>query len=544
MIKKIWNIWAALLTVVFFASAAVVTNYAAYFQLFEELFERIDSDFVDEVEKDQLLYVGMKAVASSLDPFSNFYDAAETEERKKKWSGVLKVGVGVDIFSRSDLPVVYGVDQRSPAEAADIRIGDIILELNGVSTKGVPLDSARAWLKGELNSTVSLKLQRPMVGHIERELVREEIANVVVPYYGMIDDSIGYVKMRHFYGKAGLAVRRAVNGLLANPAVKGVVMDMRDNSGGSVRQAVDMASVFLPEGDLVYYRQGKKGRKDYVTSKEPSDLDMPLVFLSNSSTASAAELVLAAMQDYDRGVIMGQESYGKALVQSTYYLGDTTSIYFTTSRYHSPSGRCLQKLDYRNTYKGQKAKPYAEEEKQDHRTTTQRLVRDYEAVQPDVELPEKERIDFLRYLGKSLPVFDWCNSYRNTIEAELGARQFAISEDDFSDFISFAERGGFDFRIKGTKELSKLEASLEGDGAGPEFSKVIASLEKRLNHRKKALLYDYKNEIMDLLADQIVKRYYGGEGKYERRLETHPEIAEAHKLLLNNSRYERLLNRP
>lgn len=522
-------------------SFSVVDQYLPYFALFQEMFEIIDEHYVEEVEKDELLYIAMKKVASSLDPFSGFYDAEETEERKKKWAGVDEVGIGAKIFMRSNLPVIFDIKLQSPALEEDLRYGDMILEINGASTRGQSKDEISDLLKGETDSEVTLKIQRPTVGTFERTLERASVPSPVVPYYGMYNDSIGYIKMSHFYGKAAFQVKRALNGLKSNPNFKGLIMDMRGNYGGSVRQAVIMANLFIEKDKLVYYRQSKNGRKDYRTTSDPVDTETPIVFLCDKNTASAAELVLAAMQDYDRGVIMGQNTLGKGIVQSTYYVADTTSVYFTTSRYHSPSGRCLQKLDYSRNYLGEKPAPYADSLKQEHRTSNQRIIKDYEGIMPDVEALPTERNDFARSLSNSLSVFDWCNKYRNQRDNDLLPREFFLTEDEFNDFVAFTEKGGFDFTASGQKEIKNLRKALLKDGELGEFENSLASLERRMAFRKKDLLYKNQEAIMEMLGDQLVERYFTDEGKYERRLDQTLEVAEAAELLLSRSRYNRLL---
>jgi len=522
-------------------SFSVAEKYLSYFQLFQQMFEIIDENYVDEVQKDELLYVAMKSVASSLDPFSNFYDAQETADRKKKWAGVDEVGIGAKIFMRSSLPVIFDTKLSSPALQEDLRFGDMILEIDGELTKGKTKDEVKDLLNGESDTKVKLKIQRPTVGTFEQELTRASVPSTVVPYYGMYNDSIGYIKMSHFYGKAAFAVKRAFNGLKSNEAFKGLILDMRGNYGGSVRQAVIMANIFLEKDKLVYYRQSKNGRKDYMTTDDPVDTETPIVFLVDENTASAAELVMAAMQDYDRGVIMGRSTLGKSIVQSTYYIGDSTSVYFTTSRYHSPSGRCLQKLDYSKNYLGEKARPYTDEEKTDYRTGNQRIVRDFEGVSPDTETQKEERNSFVKGLSNSYSVFDWCNKYRNQRENSLKPREFFLTEEEFKEFVAFSKRGNFDFGINGQNELQKLEEALLKDGEIGELANALNSFEKRLINRKERLLYTNQEAVIKMLEEQLVERYFADEGKYERRLDLQKDVSDAAAVLENSARYGRLL---
>lgn len=524
-------------------SFSMADKYLAYFQLFQEMFTIIDENYVEEVKKDELLYVAMKSVASSLDPFSDFYDAKETAERKKKWSGISEVGIGAKIFMRSGLPVIFDTKLNSPALKDDLRYGDMILKINGEETRGKTKKEITALLEGEEGTAVQLALQRPTVGTFDQELIRAAVPSTVVPYYGMYSDSIGYIKMSHFYGKAAFKVKRALNGLKSNPAMKGLIMDMRGNYGGSVRQAVIMANLFLDNNKLVYYRQSKNGRKDYMTTDDPVDADLPIVFLCDENTASAAELVLGAMQDYDRGVIMGRPTLGKSIVQSTYYIADTTSVYFTTSRYHSPSGRCLQKLDYSKNYLGEKPQQYPDELKSEYRTTNQRIVRDYEAIVPDVEFLKPETNDFVKKLSNSYAVFDWCNKYRNQRSNDLKPREFFLTEEEFNEFVAFAKKGGFDFTASGQKEIGKLREALLKDGEIGEFENALVSFERRMVYRKETLLHKNKADIIKMLEEQLVERFFSDEGKYERRLDYQKDVDDAAKILLDQSRYNRLLSK-
>ncbi len=538
---------SCLLLGLFLISASIKFNgIESKSKVFQYLITVLDENFVDEVNEEELMNTAMRAALSSLDPYSKFYDEEETKSHFQSMDGILREGIGVFMFYRDGYTVVSSINPGSPAEKNDIRVGDIILEIDGKVIWEQYVKDVQAMLEGEPGSMVKLKMNRPTKGAYEVNIKRKNILRAIVPYSTMLNDTIAYVKLNHFWGQSADSLKTAIQKLQKKKGkkneIKGLVLDLQNNNGGSAFQAVEIANFFLPKGKPIYYMKSRsKDFEPYKTLNEPLYPDMKLALLINDYSSSAAELLSGALQDYDRAVIVGQNSYGKGLVQQTWNLGDSTSMYFTLSRYHTPLKRCIQKMDYSKVHLGQKEQEYQDWQKSEYFTANKRKFRDYEGIVPDVVLPKKETADVVSAINRSYPFFDYVNYFRNTHESIAGPTNFIIEDQYFEVFIEFIKESNYNFTLKTESEFLEWEKKLKENNSEANFTKEVNATKNAFKALKLQQLFDNKNEVKKSLEYHIVSRYYNVAGEYEYLLRNSKEAIAAKSVLSKPKEYFKLL---
>ncbi len=509
------------------------------------MMETLDKEYADEVNTEELMYTAMRAAVSSLDPYSVFYDREETIKHFKKMDGIIKVGIGVSLFYRDGYAVIYSVNPGSTADQNDLRIGDRILEIDGEQIWERYIPDVTAMLEGEAETTVKLKIQRPAKSTFNVELKRQNVLRSIVPYYGMLNDQIAYIKMNHFWGQSADSVKYALEKLQASNDLGGLVLDMRNNNGGSAFEAVELVNLFVPKDKLVYEVRSRNGEpKVYKTENEPIALDLPLTILIDQYTSSAPELVSAALQDYDRAVIIGENSFGKGLTQQTWFLGDSTSMFFTLSKYYTPLGRSIQKIDYSRQHLGEEAVDYTEDKKSDFKTVNGRTLRDLSGIVPDIEMEVDSVPSIVQKLQISYPLFDYVNLYRNTRGPIGEATDFKISDEEFALFLAFLEKENYNFGIEGQDHLTNFETSLNKSNFtnDSKMRSYLNDLKRELNDAKLESVIKEKEAVKEMLEYYIVSRYYNNSGEWAYQSRHTPEIDKAIEVLLDKKRYRDLLS--
>lgn len=510
----------------------------------------LSEHFVDEIDAEELQYNALHAMLNSLDPHSHFYDREETEERTRAWDGILREGIGVNILYRGGYTIIISVNQGSNAEAADLRAGDVILEVDGEEIYEAFTNDVAEKVGGEPGTEVNLKIERPGIGQFEKKVMRGNVPNIAVPFAGMVNPEIAYIKMNHFYGNSADTVRQFAEKFTEeNPDLKGLIFDLRGNNGGGVIQATDIASLFLPNESVVFYQKPRnEGFVPYKTEKDPLIPDLPVVVLIDKHTISAPELVTGALQDNDRAVVLGQPSFGKGLVQQTWNTGDSTSMFFTISRYYTPLKRCIQKLDYEDYYvdfsnKIQTPSEYKPEKKNWFTTPNGRQFFDYSGIVPDITLDEEAQDPYLQGLAVSYPIFDFANNYRNTHKTIPSARQFELEDNYYALFLKFMEKEKYDFDIPGQAKLVEMENLLKDSGMSTNLEKSFEQFKAALKKEKQTVLIDKKPKVKEMLTDLILYRYYNVTGQCEYALDNDNEIIEAIEILKDTKRYNTLLGK-
>jgi len=515
-------------------------------EIFATLFKEVNTYYVDDINPGDFIRTAIDASLKTLDPYTNFYSESEIEDYRFLTTGQYG-GIGAAITTRGDYIVVSDPYEDYPAAKADLRAGDVIVEIDGRSTKGKTTDEVSKMLKGSPGTEVKLTIERPgEKARLAKVLKREEVKVKNVPYYGMVNESTGYIRLTGFTNDAGKEVRNAFLELKKNTAMKAIILDLRGNPGGLLNEAVNIAAVWIPKSRLVVSTKGKVSEwdRDYRTSADPVDTTMPIAVLVNGSSASASEIVSGVMQDYDRGLIIGQKTYGKGLVQTTRTLAYNTQLKVTSAKYYTPSGRCIQAINYEDRDEEGKAKKVADSLRREFKTKgTGRTVLDAGGISPDLDLPVERYSNITAsLLGKRL-IFDYATTYRREHNAIPDGRSFHISDEEYAAFVKWLGTKEFDYTTETEKALAawkeKAEKENYFEGAKAEYD----ALNAKFAHNKDKDLEKYKSEIRDVLEEEIASRYYHQKGRVEAGFDDDKEIQEATKALADLQRYNKLLKR-
>lgn len=532
-------------SVLLFSVATTVTvNPGNYFEIaknieiFTNLYKEVNTYYVDEVDPSKLMRIGIDAMMESLDPYTNYITESQIEGFRYITEGRYN-GIGADIRIIGDLPTIVAPYEKAPAQTAGLKAGDQILEIDGKDTKGKSSDDISAVLKGYPGTEVELTIRRPGEDkNLKIKLVRDEVEVPNVPYSGMVSDDVGYIALTTFTRDAGRNIAKALEDLkVEQPDLKGVILDLRDNGGGLLAEAVNVSNVFLPKGELVVSTKGKVKDWDrsFKTLNPPVDENIPLVVLINKNSASASEIVSGVIQDLDRGVLLGQRSYGKGLVQNTRDIGYNAKVKMTTAKYYIPSGRCIQSVEY---HEGEPA-DIPDAKRTPFKTRNGRTVLDGGGVKPDVVLDFDADSDILQTLETKNIVFNYVTQWILKNPEVKAPEDFHFNHWD--DFLKFLEKQNFDFDTHSEKLLKDLKEQSKKDGYISEAD--IKALEARIIEAKKADLNKHKDLITDMIEKEIVSRFFYEKGRIKIGLRNDPEIKEAVKLFGDKGKYEALLKK-
>lgn len=504
-------------------------------EIFVNVYKTLNTDFVDELDPGELMSTGIEAMVGSLDPYTNYISESKIESYRLNNIGKYQ-GMGVVMQQVDDYVTIMEAYQDGPAMKAGLKAGDQIISINGQNTKGKSDDEVNAIAMGAPGTTMGLKVSR--VGEpqpLEIELTRGETNIPNVPYSGRVADNIGYINLTTFTQGAYDNIKTALKDLKTEGNLDGVVLDLRFNGGGLLAEAIDICNIFVEKDVEVVTTKGKVRDRDqsFKTRRPTVDPEIPVVVLINGRSASASEIVSGVMQDLDRGVLIGQRSFGKGLVQNTKDVGYNSKLKLTTSEYYIPSRRCIQAVEYQN---GEPV-DIADERRSKFKTKNGRTVLDGGGVTPDIKLPKPELSEFAQWLQDEHIIFKYVNQYvsnKDSIEAP-GTYEFK----DYSDFKNFVAAGGWKFTPAVSTEISKV---LTGDAKAK--STVRAELEKLAIDATASHANDidtYQAEIARELEIEIVSRYYYQSGKAKHRLNGDTEIQEAISLLNDIERYKSIL---
>lgn len=528
-----------------FVSFSFVNNYfeiSKHLDIFTSLYREVNTYYVDEVDASKLMRKGIDAMLESLDPYTNFISEAETEDYRFQMTGQYG-GIGASIGIRGENVIVSDPYEGYPAQKEDLRAGDIILEVDGKSVKGKSIPDVSKVLKGQPKTKVVLKIKREGSGEMTKELTRDEIKVKNVPYYGMVNENTGYIKLAGFTNDAGKEVKDALTELKKNDKLASVILDLRGNPGGLLHEAVNVVNVFVPKGQEVVSTKGKvkEWEKTYTSLNQPVDLEIPVVVLTNRGSASASEIVSGTLQDLDRAVIIGQRSFGKGLVQSTRSLSYNTQLKVTTAKYYTPSGRCIQALDYSHRNEDGSVGTIADSLKKEFKTKNGRKVYDGGGISPDISVEQLPYSPITQSLLQKQLIFDYATQYRNSHAQIASAKQFKLSDADYADFLKYLQGKEYDYVTKAEQSLEefKKKATEEKyfDGVKDSYEK----LKSQLKHDKEADLQKYKQEIMQLLEEEIARRYYFQKARYEASFDNDRDVQESLKLFADMNRYQAIL---
>ncbi len=529
-----------IIALVFLATTAYKNDYfeiAKQLDIFTSLFKEVNMNYVDETNPADLMQECVKQMLNELDPYTTYMTEQDVERARINQSRAY-VGIGATINSSKNKLVVVEVYKDLPADKVGLKAGDEIIKIEGLDVSDLE-DGATQFLNGKKNTTVKLVYRRNGKT-TEVSVARADVKPKAVPVYKLLPNGIGYIALDRFTKTASKEVENALKLMLIDEA-KGVILDLRNNPGGLLQEAVKIVNLFVPKGQLVVSTKSKVEayNQTYETQKQPLSLDIPLVILINQNSASASEIVAGALQDLDRAVVMGKRSYGKGLVQRPKPLPYGSQLKVTISRYYTPSGRCIQALDYRNRKKNGAAIRYEENQYTAFKTKNGRTVYDGGGINPDVIIGNEETNKFIETLLKSSLVFDFSNQYyhNNTV---VDLESFQLNKKDLERFknMSLDEKYG---TIGETQEnLNQLKREFKEDGFGAIESN-FEDLEIALQTSKLKLIEDFEPKIRSVLGEEIIKRYFYREGMYAYFLATNKEVFKAQEIINERDAYNNLL---
>lgn len=510
--------------------------------IFVSILKELNEKYADEISPGQLTQTAIDAMLESLDPYTVYYPESQIEDYRLMTTGQYG-GVGALIMQRGDDVVISEPYEGSPAAKAGVRAGDIIRKVNNQSLEGKKSDDVSTAMKGQPGSTLVLEVFRPSANKtMTFNIVREEIKLPNIPYSGMLDNNIGYLKLDQFTDKAGSEVRESFM-KLKEEGMKYFILDLRNNGGGLEGEAVKIMNLFVDKGITIVENKGKIPEQQHVfkTVANPVDKDIPIVVLVNEHSASASEIVSGAFQDLDRAVIVGKKTYGKGLVQNILPLDYNTSLKITVAKYYIPSGRCVQNIDYFENDSAKSAK-IPDSLAVAFKTKNGRTVYDKGGVEPDVITQDSLLSDILFTLVTNNLIFDFANDYRAKHETIPPADKFRIDDQLYAEFVDFLKDKDYSYKSETEEVLEKLKKSAENEKLFSSIEPYYNQLLKKLEEEKKNDLQKYKAEICSYLASEIAVRYYYQKGRIINMLNEDPDIAMAKSVLLDTQRYNSILS--
>ncbi|MFA6481767.1 MAG: S41 family peptidase [Bacteroidales bacterium] len=547
--KKI--IRSLLLTGLLLLSPALFTSsydkefeWSKNLDIFHSLIRELELYYVDETDPAKMIKTGIDQIMKSLDPYTVYVPESQIEDIKLMTTGEYG-GVGALIGQDSLGAYITDPYEGSPAQKAGIRAGDRIVKVDDRQVRGKSTEEISPMMKGTLGTSVRITVERPHVkGQITFDLVREKIRFENVPYFAKLTDGNGYIRLSGFTEGAGNEVKQALLSLKGQ-GVKGIVLDLRSNPGGLLFEAVDIMNLFVRRGQEIVSTRGKSKMWEatYSCRYEPVDTLIPVTVLVNSGSASASEIVAGAMQDLDRGVIIGQRTYGKGLVQTTRDLSYNAKIKLTTAKYYIPSGRCIQALDFTNRRPDGSVGLIPDSLVTEFKTKTGRTVKDGGGILPDVLVETQTLSGMTTNLIYQNMIFDYATRYRNTHEQIEAPVNFRLTEADYQDFRDFLVAEKFSYETNSEDALDNLIKATKKEKYFNLSQAVIDELKSKLSHNLDKDLLSFKPEIREMLSDEIIGRYYFQKGRIEYMLLDDNGLEQAQAILANSDDYRKKLNR-
>ncbi len=548
---KKYRIPASILTVVVIIGLFSFNNpNERYFEItrnldiFSTLFKEVNAYYVDEVNPNKLMQTGIDAMLASLDPYTNYIPEDDIEDYRTMTTGQYG-GIGAVISKRNGKSVIILPYKGFPANKSGLKIGDEILKVDGIDVTEKNTNDISQLLKGQANTKLTVTIKRfgndqPM----DIEITREKITIDNVPYSGMITEDIGYIKLSDFTTGAGKEVKKALEELKKDGAQK-IILDLRGNPGGLLNEAVNVSNVFIDEGKEVVSTKGKvtDWNKTYKALNHPTDTEIPIAVLTNGRSASAAEIVSGVIQDYDRGVLVGEKTFGKGLVQATRPLTYNSQLKITTAKYYIPSGRCIQAINYSQRNEDGSVGFVADSLKSEFQTTNGRPVFDGGGVDPDVLVEPPIAAPITVSLAAKGLVFEYAIIYAHNHEQIAPAKDFKISDQEYEEFVKWLKNKDYDYTTKVEKTIEDLKKYSKAEKYFDDIAIEIEDLESKVAHNKEHDLREFSDEIKSLLEEQIAEHYYLLDANYETSFDDDNQVSAAIDILNNQEEYNSLLGK-
>lgn len=514
--------------------------------IYTNLFKELNTYYVDPIEPGKLVKTGVDAMLEDLDPYTNYITESDIEEYEFMTTGRYG-GIGASMRRKGDEIYVGDVYENSPAQKAGLHPGDLVESIDDQPVKGKSIDDLSLLLKGSPGTQINMKIRDAFTHNVSQKiLTRGEIEISSVPYFSLIGDqnNVAYVRLTQFTQGCARQVKDAFDSLQrVQPGLKGLVLDLRNNPGGLLEEAVALCNLFIDKGQLVVSTKGKIHDldKDYKTPGNPWNKELPLTVLVNHSSASASEIVAGTMQDLDRGVIIGERSYGKGLVQVTRPLGFNARLKLTIARYYTPSGRCIQMLDYTHRNADGSVGYIPDSLKKSYRTKMGRTVRSGGGVEPDVHIKDEPMSLIAVTLYTKNYLFDYATEYASKHPSIAAANKFSLTDDEFNQFAKWVENKDYSYKTETEEGLDSLKRIAIREKYYDEAKSEFEALKGKLSHDKKQDLLKHKEQVKEMLENEIASRYYYTRGRIAQGLQYDKELDKALALIKQPEDYKKLL---
>lgn len=512
--------------------------------IFATLFREVNNFYVDEVNPNRVMKTGIDAMLKSLDPYTDYIPEDEIEDYRTMTTGQYG-GIGAVVGSRAGHTYVIMPREGSPATRAGLKVGDEIIRIDEIDLKNKTYMDVNKLLKGQAGTSLKITVRR--YGNekpVEIPITRETIKISNVPYYGMVGGDIGYIHLEDFTSGAVREVKTALMELKGNGAKK-IILDLRDNPGGLLSEAVNISNLFVAKDAEIVSTKGKMTdwNKTYTALNPPVDLDIPVAVLTSSRSASAAEIVSGVIQDYDRGVLVGQKTYGKGLVQATRPLSYNAQLKVTTAKYYIPSGRCIQAIDYSHRNEDGSVGKIPDSLQVAFKTKGGRTVYDGGGIAPDVPVEKALMPSILMSLESKNLIFDYANKYTSEHATLKPAREFKMSDAEYQGFVKWLANKDYDYTTQVEKSVEELIAHAKKEKYYEDIQEQIKALKNKMYHNKDLDLQKFKTDVKEALEAEIVARYYLEKGMVEANFDDDKELKAAIEVLNDPARYGKLLNK-
>jgi carboxyl-terminal processing protease len=511
--------------------------------IFASLFKEVNNLYVDEVSPTKMVHTGIDQMLNTLDPYTNYISEDQVEDFRTLNTGQYG-GIGALTRTFQNRTVVTMVYESYPAYKNGLRIGDEVVKMDGIELSKLTQEEANHLMRGQVGTSVKLSIKR--LGDdklIDLEFKREKIKINNVPYFGMVDSDVGYIQLTEFTSEAGKEVKNALVNLKEQGA-KNVVIDLRGNPGGLLFEAVNICNLFVPKGKKIVDTKGKLEEHNvtYETLNPPVDLDIPVAVLINRGSASASEIVAGTLQDYDRAVIIGEKSFGKGLVQLSRPLPYHAQVKITTAKYYTPTGRCIQVLDYAHRREDGSAGTVPDSLKKEFKTSRGRKVFDGGGIDPDVKMPAAEASSITQVLFVNGFIFDFGTQYASKHTTIPSAKNFTLTDQEYEEFVQWMKGKSYTYQSPIQLELEALVEEAKKEKQYLPLKPQLDAIQVRLKESRRNDLSVYKDQIKMLLEEDIIAHYYLEKGAVETRFKHDQEIKKAIQVLHDQTEYKKILN--
>ena len=531
--------------VVLISSFSFTDSYfeiAKNLDIFTTVYRELNNYYVDETDPGKLMKTAIDKMLKSLDPYTNYIPESEIEDFQFMTTGQYG-GIGAVITKRKDYVFISEPYEGFPAQKAGLIAGDKILEINGESAKGKNTEDVSKALKGQPNTEVQLLIERPYLEDpFSVSFKRQKISVKSVPFYSYLNEGIGYIKLRSFTRNCSNDIKNAFLDLKKQGDLKGLILDLRANPGGLLNESVNIVNLFVDKGQEVVSTKGKikSWDKVYKASKSPTDLEIPIVVLINQSSASASEIVAGAIQDLDRGIVIGQRSFGKGLVQQTKKLSYNSQLKLTVAKYYIPSGRCIQALDYSNRNEDGSVGKVPDSLMTAFKTKNGRTVYDGGGINPDIEIDQDDISNLIVSLIQERLFFDYATYYKHQ-NPSLDSL-FIMDDTGFNSFVDFLGDKSYDYKTETEKAFEVLKNKSEKENYFADIQEKYENLFQEFEINKKNDLIKNKEIIKEILSEEIASRYFYQEGRIRTSLNFDKEVQEAIIYLSKQDMYNSVLS--